>query len=440
MALDSPAAFNERVLELELSEHLERFTRAKWKTLGDLAFAAPQGSTEVDFRKYVLEKGLGNADHDDAGRLRRLFFEAFVLAGAQLKLTIGGVGTDGPRKVSAPERRERFKRVEDRLKPGVLLRGELEVSEKLIDRCVDIWDNGSVKYLPLEFCTKREMEIQGIEKDPLWASAPDPVSGLMTFRKLEDSRRAAVDSQFAFIYAMMRRGLALEMADLVAFEKHELLKNHFVAALMEEPMEGFQRVTFDQVYRADLVFFTLLNDASREGIKRRGNAARPLDVIFEATLIHPRFVQSMTPRQTPVIVRGAASLHQAVYADPPALGSRAQRRKRLREDKPAPQAAPEKPKPIQQALGGAGAGKGKGGKGKGDGKGGPRLPAGLFGMCPRSNAATENKRLCFSFNLGTCKLVGPGQECAKGWHLCMKPTASGQACSLPHGATSCTAC
>ena len=440
MALDSPAAFVERVAELELTDHLERFTRAKWKTLGDLAFAAPQGSTEVEFRKYVLEKGLGDPDHDDAGRLRRLFFEAFVLAGAQLKLTIGGMGTDGPRKVSAPERRERFKRVEDRLKPGILMRGELEVSEKLIDRCVEIWDNGSVKYLPLEFCTKREMEIQGIEKDPLWASAPDPVSGLMTFRKLEDSRRSPIDSQFAFIYAMMRRGLALEMADLVAFEKHELLKNHFVAALMEEPMEGFQRVPFDQIYRADLVFFTLLNDASRDGVKRRGNAARPLDVIFEATLIHPRFTQAMTPRQAPVIVRGAAAVHQAVYIDQPAPGGLSnRRRKRGREQAPAAPPAPEKPKPIQQALGGAAAGKGKGGKGNGK-PGGPRLPAGLFGMCPRSSAATENRRLCFSFNLGTCKLVGPGQECAKGWHLCMKPAASGQACSLPHAANTCTSC
>ena len=77
MALDSPAAFDERVAELGLTAHAGRFTAAKWYTLGDLAFAAPQGATETDFRKYVLEKGLGDADHEDAGKLRRLFFSSW---------------------------------------------------------------------------------------------------------------------------------------------------------------------------------------------------------------------------------------------------------------------------------------------------------------------------------------------------------------------------
>ena len=68
-----------------------------------------------------------------------------------------------------------------------------------------------------------------------------------------------------------------------------------------------------------------------------------------------------------------------------------------------------------------------------------KLPAALVGCCPRSNAATDNQRLCFAFNLGTCSAVAPGQTCARGAHLCMKRTASGEACSQLHGALKCTA-
>jgi hypothetical protein len=96
-----------------------------------------------------------------------MFFEAFMLASVHLKQTVGAPESDGPRRVTAPERRERFLRVEKRLTPAIVMRGELEVSEKLMECCIDIYDCNSMKYIPVELCTKREMEIQGIEKDLL---------------------------------------------------------------------------------------------------------------------------------------------------------------------------------------------------------------------------------------------------------------------------------
>ena len=67
-----------------------------------------------------------------------------------------------------------------------------------------------------------------------------------------------------------------------------------------------------------------------------------------------------------------------------------------------------------------------------------KMPAGLHGMMPRSSAATGSKRMCYSFNLGGCQAAAPGQECAKGAHLCMKPAANGEACSKPHGSQGCS--
>ena len=106
MALDSVAAFSERIAKLELDEHRERFKAANWKTMGDLAFEVREGNNEETFARKILVPGLGSADHKDAGRLRRLFYESFTLAALDLKLRVGGTVADGPRRITAAERRE----------------------------------------------------------------------------------------------------------------------------------------------------------------------------------------------------------------------------------------------------------------------------------------------------------------------------------------------
>ena len=74
MALDSVAAFEERVTELQLESHLDRFKNAGWTTLAKLAFATPQQGNEEEFERNILIPGLGVKDHADVPALRRLFF------------------------------------------------------------------------------------------------------------------------------------------------------------------------------------------------------------------------------------------------------------------------------------------------------------------------------------------------------------------------------
>ena len=100
-----------------------------------LAFSSPQGGNEEAFETDVLIPGLGSATHPDVHQLRRLYFEAFMSASADLKRRADATADDAPRRMPAPERRERFKRVEKRL-VGVAMRGDLEVSHRLVERCV----------------------------------------------------------------------------------------------------------------------------------------------------------------------------------------------------------------------------------------------------------------------------------------------------------------
>ena len=83
----------------------------------------------------------------------------------------------------------------------------------------------------------------------------------------------------------------------------------------------------------------------------------------------------------------------------------------------------------------ANAGK-QGQKGKGRGKPNDRrpgmgqsfakLPPQLIGM----NAEIEGERVCFGYNLGSCKVAG--KKCPKGVHKCMK-----RGCGGPHPQSEC---
>ena len=108
MTLDSPAAFANRIVEIGFSEdHSARFKVAGWNTLAHLAFSTPQGGTEEAFIRDIVVAGLGTPDHVDKAKLRRLYFEAFMLASDDLRRRANPVpGTTG-REMGAAEREER---------------------------------------------------------------------------------------------------------------------------------------------------------------------------------------------------------------------------------------------------------------------------------------------------------------------------------------------
>eukprot|EP00972_Heterocapsa_arctica_P044340 6546307-Heterocapsa_arctica.AAC.1 len=67
-------------------------------------------------------------------------------------------------------------------------------------------------------CTKRDQELQGLKKDDMWK--PDSL-GVIKLVRAEVSVRAKLQSDLMLRYALQRRGLALDMADVMAYEVHE---------------------------------------------------------------------------------------------------------------------------------------------------------------------------------------------------------------------------
>ena len=400
MAIDSRAVFEGRVRELGLETHLGRFKEAGWNTYAELAFSTgftPGNPDEELFAREVLAPGLGAPEHADRPKLRRLFVEAYTLAAADLKRRVEAGADDAPRRVPALEREERRARVAARL-VGMVLRDELDCSSRLIDRCIEMHEENLLRYVGPADCTKAALELQGRRKDPAWV--PD-ASGTLKVRYSASDPSADIASQFSLNFALKRRGLAMEMADILSFECHERLSSKLVAAMMRTPLVGYAPVSLEQALRADLLCWRLMAERTRDGIKRNSAGQRPAELALDAVLDDGEFVQALLclPAARGSADRGAAATHD----DPDRAGGKGRKRRRATTAPPTVDKAP----PHQRSKGAKGA------------KGAPRMPVPLVGKLA---TLPDGRRLCYNYNLAVgCTLAADGSECPRGWHLCMEP-------------------
>ena len=127
----------------------------------------------------------------------------------------------------------------------------------------------------------------------------------------EQEEVADCSSDYKLRLILQRRGLAMEMADLMSYDLHEQLVEILFSALMKEPKSGKLKVTREQILEADQEAFLQLSGATRDGIRRTQGGARPLDVALPDVLCDPDF--RATLHQLPALSRGGggSSGHKA---------------------------------------------------------------------------------------------------------------------------------
>ena len=344
--------------------------------------------------------------------LRRLFFEAFTLAAADLKHRVEAKVDDAPRKIPNLERQERRNQVAARLtgltRDDGQFEDDLDCSNRLIDKAIEIYEENGIRDLGPEECTKMEMELRGIKKDPTFI--PD-AHGVLRMKSVARDPDADVSTELKLSFAYKRRGLATEMGGFLSFENHEKLANKLISALMADPPPGYAKVDMEQVLRADVVAWKLIAQRTRNGIKRNNGGARPCDLIIDTVLGLEEFTQALQPLQIGASKRVASRGRDTEDAAEPRRKkkrSQGDKIKDLRSQLDAKQQSSSRRReasvgrPVSSATS-------------------VKLPRPLIGKLSRT-ADTPPKRLCFAYNMRSCCLgARDGQECSKGWHLCMEP-------------------
>jgi hypothetical protein len=214
--------------------------------------------------------------------------------------------------------------------------------------------------------------------------------------------------------AFIRRGLAFDQAQVMAFGTHEKLVALLFTEYMREPPIGFRKVSQDQMMRADREVFRRLQELTRKGIRPASDGARPIDAAMQGVLDCAAVQMLLLP-----LAEGSG-------------GNKREREQRLPADvnqpltKSAKKSNKRKAKFEELDQLKRAAAEPKAAKGAAKGKG-PALPRELIG---NSAVTSDGKNLCFSFNMAcgcSSAETARGARCNKGWHLCCKP-----GCGAPH--------
>jgi hypothetical protein len=98
----------------------------------------------------------------------------------------------------------------------------LEPSYQLVDHFNDCWDKNQLVIPSWDFCTKRSQELSHVKRDLYWKM--DSSSGFLKVSEQAVPQRAEWQDLLQLRYLLQRMGLALDLANLMTFEKHELIR------------------------------------------------------------------------------------------------------------------------------------------------------------------------------------------------------------------------
>eukprot|EP00435_Cladocopium_sp_Y103_P053352 s792_g17.t1 len=391
---DSNAVFEQRALHMGLDAGvLKAFVDKGYKNMAMFAFSCNYSlgaSSDKPFLDMIVATLGREAIAAELSILRRLFNESYANVAADIEKQVKQTDESVTRKLAPAERAERL-RVQQRKLTGISIRGQYEPADASVDRCCAAYESDRLSYIDWSVCISREYELaNNVKKDTDLSFGSDGVLKLARTSKIEPMQGM---SEIQVRYALVRRGLAMDQANILEFAKHDQLVELPLDVRMQEPPAGYQRLSMKQLEAADKKFFVLLGEATRSGIKA-SSTGRPCDTVFDKVFDSAEFRHLLQPRMTQT-TSSAAPVHKespAGTSDPPAKKAKT----------------------------------GTKGKGRGKAAASPfqRIPTellklGAVGATPKGN------RLCFGFNLKSCNLPVNGQKCERGLHLCDASAAVG---------------
>ena len=393
---ESTAVFKKRCLEIGLTEaNYTAFKDEGLEALGTFAFACNYSPGNSDDRPLVnlVTKVFGAAPSTkEMACVRRLHSEAYATIAADIRAKVETSDETLVKKLARAERSQRLRDQQAKL-TGLDLRGNCEPGDSLVDRCVAAYESDRISYLPWEACVSRDHEIlTGSKKD---TSLSFDASGNLKLAKRDQVEPCNASNEIQVRYCLLRRGLALDQANILDYKKHDKLVEKLMSVRMEEPPPGCMKISMKQIEIADKKFWTLMAEKTREGVKA-GPSGRPCDNQFNDCMNSPEFLNLLQHRFTTSAASGSPTATRS------GDGPKSKRSKIEANNGP-----------------------------KGNGKGFMRIPSELLSLgCV--GATPKGQRLCFDFNLKRCKLHAKDQRCQKGLHLCAV-----KGCQKPHAAKDC---
>ena len=373
---DSTPNFLARCNALGLSETVQdSLTAAGLDTISKFAFSSSYVPGQQDEQPFsqAMALALGRAPNvGEMASLRRLLHESYSMTAAELKQSVERTDDQSLKKLAQPERADRLSKQQDRLK-GIRIRGNYEPADRLVDLCVNLYEENRLAYIEPSACISKAQEVVSKSKEDRHISVVD---GNLRIKNAPGKIEAELGTDLLLRYALTRRGLALDQANLVDYELHEAWVERLMEIRHTAPPANYAAVTHQQLLNADRKLFVKLAELTRSGVQLEATG-RPLDNCWNEATEHPDVAHLLQPMPAPAV--------------------------RVKPDNDRFHPYQEDPKDRK-------------GKGKSKGKGINSLPNALrehgVAVTPQGHA------LCFGYSLKNCRLQVSRNRWAKGLHLC----------------------
>ena len=205
--------------------------------MGTFAFCAsnsPSTLSGATFIEKVVVPILGDREHVDAPKLRRLHFEAYTTVSAELRRRVESSEQDAPRKLPAQEISERLEALQKKILP-LKIENALEPSHSLINHVAQFVEEGRLRYIEWSKCTTRTQEVNNLKEDQFLKIWKPDANGVIKAVEKGVDMRAIVSTDLEVHNALRRRGVAYDVGQAMSFTKHEELINLFFNEMQREP-------------------------------------------------------------------------------------------------------------------------------------------------------------------------------------------------------------
>lgn len=269
---DSRAYFRERALAVGLTPgDLDLFVAdgRNWDPMGRFAFASSYMPASGDDRLFIEEvvTPVWGAHSPKKNLARRLHFEAYTFVASEMRSRVERTDYAPPKKMARVERDSRIDDIKAR-NGSLRIADHTEPGPTLVDTFSQMGDDGVLKYQPWAKTTsaKWESTMAKLAKD--WA--PNAAG------QVKERWHTTIPDQHiskdvrALDQLFLRRGVAMEAAELLPLEVHEEVRTKFMDALDDEPAdaERYECTSIAQIAKADAELFRRVAKSARGGIKK----------------------------------------------------------------------------------------------------------------------------------------------------------------------------
>lgn len=399
---ESNASFRHRAKQIQLTDdHVQALHDNDIRCFNHMAFAVNGQPGQLDQERFqnlvdiVCPRG---ASMGVQASIKQLAYEALTIAVAAIKQRVE-TPDEAAKKLPPQEKDQRLQTIKRKI-TGFDISGEYEPGHCVIDAFAGMLDEGVLKFFPLSKCVSREQELQAVRADKQVV--------MLENQQLQVKARGAelttdLGNELRIHHAFIRRGIALDMANLASYHVHEKVMREFMSHLTRTAPHGFKGPTIESVLRADRELWTRVADKVRSNLRPDKNDVLPVDAALEELYTSASVVFHLLPL-------------------PAASGSNQNLKRKTPEEE-----APKKPQPTGEAAAGN-----KNRRGKRNRQGRTNLPTPLHGY---SGWNKQKQRICYNYNMvhgcsNTVSKDGSVEKCNRGTHQCVK-------CHGKHSLTQC---